>query len=336
MIHQAYAVESSASYAAQSSSGGAFMAILSEVFKTNKDVVVYGVELFHGHEVRYSEATTLKECERFRGSKYVESSILSLREEIKNRLEDGKYVVVSGLPCQVYALDKYLSSCEISKSNLLLIDLLCHGTPPNKIWRDYVEWLEKKYRSTLIDYSFRYKPAKWQNYPAMASFQNGKTVINSMEVRMFNSLFLSDLIMRECCYSCTFANTARVGDITLADFWGIREVLPEYKPSGAVSLVLSNTDKADSLLELLSKENNTKMMRCNNSDYIKYQHNLNKPVDRPEKRDVFLEDYNNKGFDYCVRKYMKYSVLGKCKFFLKKVLNEIGLVEFLRNRRIIR
>lgn len=335
MIQAAYALMNCDEIAKQSSSGGAFISIavsFFERFGNDGDAVVYAVEYDQNNRcTKYSFATTLEECHKFQGSKYIKSRIGECSAEIKNAIKSGKTVLVVGLPCQIYALKRYLEKNTVPTDNLYTVDIMCHGTPEDKYWNEYVHWLEGKYGSKLRDYSFRYKQAKWKNYPARARFANGRIIVNSQEVRLFNELFLKGFLMQEHCYRCQFANKNREGDITLADFWGINRILPEFKYKSGASLVLINGEKGMVLLEGID-DRHTEMMRCSNDGYQDYQHNLKKPTQKPNSLIEFKNDYDNYGFEFCAKKYAEYNTIGKIKFKVKKILNEVGLVDFIRKR----
>lgn len=118
-----------------------------------------------------------------------------------------------------------------------------------KIMADYREWIQKKNRSSLSEFSFRYKKARWKLYPCMARFENGKMKINTQDVRVYTTLFFTHLAYRECCYSCKYADIQREGDITLGDFFGGENVMPtvsvkwKIKAEDGGSLVLVNSSK---------------------------------------------------------------------------------------------
>lgn len=62
-------------------------------------------------------------------------------------------------------------------------------------------------------------------------------------------LYFFELVYRECCYDCKFANLDCQGDITLGDFWGFENVMPstvakwDIKVQDGVSLVMVNYEK---------------------------------------------------------------------------------------------
>ena len=49
--------------------------------------------------------------------------------------------------------------------------------------------------------------------------------------------------MRPSCYNCQFKGINRISDITLADFWGVQNILPDMDNDQGTSLILINTSK---------------------------------------------------------------------------------------------
>ena len=235
----------------------------------------------------------------------------------------------SGTPCQVSAIKSYLNQKKVRLDHFCSIDIICHGTPNKFLWEDYRRWLETRYGSDLVDFSFRYKNARWKLYPCMAEFVNGKKKINTQDIRLYTTLFFSGLVYRECCYSCKFANLDREGDITLGDFWGFENIMPStsakwnIKAQDGVSLVMVNSEKGRALWkDVLRNSEQCFYELCLSNAFIRYQHNLNAPTERPSNVDEFREDYKEYGFEYVAKKYANYSMRGKIRFILSRGYHE--------------
>ena len=56
---------------------------------------------------------------------------------------------------------------------------------------------------------------------------------------------------RESCYQCVYANTNRVGDLTVGDFWGIAKSHPDFNSPKGVSSVFVNTEKGQKLFDMM-------------------------------------------------------------------------------------
>lgn len=61
--------------------------------------------------------------------------------------KDGYEVIFIGLPCQVAALRTYL---KIDFRNLILVDIICHGTPPQVYLDEHIHYFENKKAEKLM------------------------------------------------------------------------------------------------------------------------------------------------------------------------------------------
>ena len=137
----------------KSRSGAVFAAIADYVLKQGG--IVYGVGYTDHFRVVHKRATTKEECDEFRGSKYVQSDLNGTFRQVKKDLKDGLTVLFSGTPCQTSGLNSYIG--KKLRTNLILIDLVCHGVPAPYIWRDYIALLEKQQGSPITWVNFRDK-----------------------------------------------------------------------------------------------------------------------------------------------------------------------------------
>ena len=136
---------------------------------------------------------------------------------------------------------------------------------------------------------------------------------------------------KESCYQCKYAQNNRVSDITIGDFWGLGQEIPFDHPyTGAISLVLINTEKGKEFFELTKRklffEERPVTEGINGNDQ------LNRPSTRNENRDKFLKLYSEKGFEQAVnaiygdymlaqkKLYQKQQIKFKFRKFVKKIL----------------
>lgn len=245
-----------------SSSGGVFTALYKHVL-ANKGYVV-GVRYNEDMVAEYAIADNEKECEKFRGSKYVAASINDVREKIKEKLEKGKTVLFTGNPCQIKALKTYLNK---DYDNLYLVEIFCHGVPSPKVFRLYIKYLEEKYKSKVVDFKFRDKEAGWgtgKGSTIKVEFENGKILYEPAKYNNYNRAFANNNILRPGCSNCEFAGVNDLADMSIGDFWGIEKVMPKYskKQKNGISIIRINTNKGNSLFEDI----------CRNLEY--YESNL--------------------------------------------------------------
>lgn len=243
------------SHRLQSSSSGAFE-VLCKAFAQgeNESTVIFGCELNNELQAQHGYSVGFSEIARFKKSKYVQSRIGDSFLQVQEFLKQGKRVVFSGTPCQIYALKLFLKH---DYDNLLLLDFVCHGVPSQKVFSAYIGYLEKKFRSTVSKYIFRNKKQEngiWSNLGVQIQFKNGKTVSYNASEDAYMSGFLGGLYNRDCCEACRFTSIKRCSDVTMGDFWGIGDyskLLDERVTSGT-SLLLANTEKGRKLLSGLS------------------------------------------------------------------------------------
>ena len=234
-----------------SSSGGGFIAIAKYVL--SKDGVVYGAAYQDSPTVAHERVDNINDLEKLKGSKYVQSDTRDVYSQIKVDLRNGKLVYFTGTPCQVAGLKLFLRK---EYENLITSDLICHGTPSPRIFQNTVSHIEKYLDADFVDYSFRDKKVRGWSCSSYKRHANGKVkYLNySKDMEAYFKAFISGHLMRMNCYQCPFANTHRCGDITLADFWGVRKYMSDF-PSvhKGVSLLLLNTEKGRKIMDAIKQ-----------------------------------------------------------------------------------
>ena len=315
-----------------SSSGGAFPAILKAVEEMEgRRPIVYGAAFDDCFDVRHIRAVSEEDFQRLRGSKYVKSTMGSSIGDAVSDLMNGEIVVFSGTPCQIAGMKKRVEQESADDSKLYLIDIVCHGTPQQRVWKDFKSWLEGKYRSKLTDFSFRYAPARWKRYPTMASFENGKRIVNGFKLRRYTELFYSDLALESACYNCHFANTKRPSDITIGDFWGIRKVIPQFPYKEEVSQILPNTSKGNDIVDALKRNSNYIVGVSTLDKAQKYQMSFLQPTKKPDNVGAFWQDYQMKPFERVLKEYAGYNFCGMCKYCIKRFLGETKILLLVKS-----
>lgn len=280
----------------KSRSGGVFVAMSTWIME--REGVVYGAgydEELGYFKVKHKRATTKRSRNEFCGSKYVQSDLADTFPQVKEDLEAGKLVLFSGTGCQIGALYSYLNNKKYK--NLFTIDIVCHGVPSPAIWRDYLHMREEEYNRKIKGVNFRNKEKfGWKEH--RETIVVGKREIDS---RVYTNLFYKELISRPSCYQCIYANQNRVGDITIADFWGHEDAVPgKWEDDKGVSLVLVNNPHGMELWESMRKR--LDWVEC--TGYPFRHKNLASPTEKSERYDEFWKDYVENGFDYCVLKYV--------------------------------
>lgn len=227
-----------------SSSGGAFTGLYKNII--NKGGYVVGVRYDKDMKPIYDIASTEKECEAFKGSKYVRADLGDIYHRIKEKLDDNKLVLATGTPCFIAGLNTFLGK---KYDNLYTMDILCHGTPSPKIFERYISELEEKYESKIVDFKFRDKKNGWQTATITIKFENGKEISNLLVKNSFGKAFSKGLISRPTCYNCEYVGYNLTADLRVADFWATRSKYKEMDDNKGISIVLLNSDKGKELFD---------------------------------------------------------------------------------------
>ncbi len=234
-----------------SSSGGMFTELAKSVLE--KGGIIYASKLSEDcKSVVFDSCNTVEDLAKFQGSKYVQSQPGLIFRQVKETLLTGREVLFIGVPCQVDGLKKYLNK---EYSNLLVVDIICHGVPSPKLWRDYCTYLEEINGAKAVNISYRYKKPNWTRFSLKVDFDNNKSYVRSKFDDPYLISFLKEISMRENCYSCEYTSTYRTGDITLADFWGYHSY--DFKMRNTekgISLVMINTEKGQIAFENIKSE----------------------------------------------------------------------------------
>lgn len=306
----------------KSTSGGLFIPIAKSVLSMGG--VVFGCAYDENLVAKHIKVETEDELYLLQSSKYVQSDTRGIYKQVKTELENGKEVLFSGTGCQAAGLRSFLGK---DYGNLLITDIVCHGVPSPKLFKNYIDYMGKKLGGTLTSYNFRSKEKRgWDLYYKAENGQKSKSDYGFFDP--YYSAFLYCKTYRESCYECKFANKNRVSDITLADYWGIQKFHPEFFDENGVSLVLVNTEKGKKYLEKIKDK-----LEIIESDYNKasvMNANLVHPSKRPSCRDSIYDGFDCGNFETYAKTKLAFKINPKTK--IKKMI-PLGVKRFLRKLR---
>ena len=278
-----------------SRSGAAFIAISDYILSLNG--IVYGAGYTEHFRVVHKRATTAKERDEFKGSKYVQSDLRGIYPLIKKDLQNGHWVLFSGTPCQTAGLASFIGK-RLSQ-RLILVDIVCHGVPSPFIWRDYINYIEKKYKQQIIQVNFRDKSRiGWSGHKESFILKNYQKI----ESDIYTNIFYNDVVLRPSCKQCFYTNIYRPSDFTLGDYWGWERISQTFnKDNKGCSLLFINTSKAQSIFNYIKKDLN--IIETTVKDCL--QPNLIHPTIFSPRNELFKKEYCEQGFKYIVKKYGK-------------------------------
>lgn len=309
----------------KSASGGAFSSIAEECI--NNGFYICGSAMIYDSDV-HAEHIIINDKHSLGliyGSKYTQSSLRKVYSNIEQILKSNKKVLFSGVPCQVAQIKKLFS--KYSKY-LYTIDIVCHGTPSQKLFSDYIRWLEHRENGKVINFNFRDKTYGWGKYGSALLKSND--ALNKIELPQekssYYSFFMSGTIQRENCFSCPYAKAERCSDLTLGDYWGIEKYDPKLLKSNSgildektgISAVLVNTEKGMELLEGIDAT----MISSDPSKIILGNSQLRHPVPKGEMYDRVNKMYRKRGYAAVEGLFGTICIKRKLKNCIKKIIRK--------------
>ena len=297
----------------RSRSGAVFVALSDKILEQGG--VVYGAGYTDHFRVVHKRAVTKNMRDEFRGSKYVQSDMNTVFLQVKKDLSEGLVVLFSGTPCQTAGLSSFIG--KRLRKNLFLVDILCHGVPSPFLWKDFLNHIEKINKSTITEVNFRNKKIfGWKAHRETFCLKNGSKDI------VCDYRFYQNTPYRKSCNICPYTNTTRPSDITLADFWGWEKNVPNMnKDNKGLSLIICNTDKGLKLFENIQGMVLTKQVVLDNC----LQPQLQEPSKQMVFRNRFERDYENKGFEYVMKRYSCSNIVYRIESFVFRILRKLNI-----------
>lgn len=238
-----YAAMASDEIREKSASGGIFTLLANYAFEKN-GYVCGAVFTDDFKSVFHTMINNEKDLDPLRRSKYMQSENGEIHKIIREKLNLGEFVLFVGTPCQCAGLTTFLRK---DYENLLMVDLICHGTPSPKAWNKFLE--EVGGERNVKDVNFRYKGLIGWSATTYIQFEDGEEYISRFKDCRFEQASSKALISRKSCGTCQFARIPRQGDITIGDFWGITKYNPSLDDRKGTSAILINNEKGNKVVE---------------------------------------------------------------------------------------
>ena len=263
-----------------SSSGGVFAVLAREVLRNSGYVcgAAFDDDFSVAHKVIHSE----DQLNELKGTKYVQSKIGTVYSEIKTLLDQNKYMLFSGTPCQVAGLKSFLNR---DYEKLITVDLICHGVPSPQVWQDYLNEISEGKHLTGV--SFRNKENGISSPTMVFLFDDGVSIKTSVSDNPYYKGFINNYYLRPSCFECKYKGLKRCSDITIGDFWAVKEYYPEFAGEYGNSAVIIRTEKVQKLF--VSVRNSLNAISVQEKVLSVWNECLLKPTERTEKREMFYE-----------------------------------------------
>lgn len=299
----------------KSSSGALFAVIAKSIIM--RGGIVYGAYLSKDLKVFHKGVDCIEDLNDLRSSKYVQSDIQNTYREIKELLKHGKEVYFCGTGCQVAGLKAFLRK---NYDTLITSDLVCHGVPPQKLFDDHIEYLNKKFDYKITGYSFR-NNNQWGVNEYVKTSDGVVHEKKSFILSPYLNSFISGITFRYSCYNCPYAHLPRQGDITLADLWGASKLAPKLNTSYGVSLGIINSDVGNKTWDRIKK-----LLTYYEIDLDKaaqWNHNIKHPSQMPEIRKTVFKEIQQKGYEAVAHTIFRPSKKMVLTMYTKKYLKKL-------------
>lgn len=312
--HTIAAINKNMSVRWDSTSGGAFSALADVMYAQGGYVsgAVYNDDFSVSNYISNNQ----EDLKRLRSSKYLQSKAEGLYKQIRDLLRNGEKVLACGTPCQMAALRSFLRK---DYDNLTIVDFICRGVNSPKVYRKYLDSLERKYGGKVVYVKAKNKELGWRNLTRKVVFDNGKVYYGVRMDDDFRRGYHTNVFCRPSCYHCQYKGFPRMADITIADYWGIENVDKNLDNNIGTSMILLNSKKGIEYFEQAKEKFEWKETRF--ESILPGNIALRKPIE-PAKidRKAFFEDLDNGTFDDVVKKY-----------FPKNNINSLSLKQRIKN-----
>ena len=309
-----------------SSSGGIFSILSDYIIGQGGFVVGVAVNKKNG-KVFHKIVSNKQDLKELRGSKYVESDIISIFPTVKEILQKKQMVLFSGTPCQVAGLKRFLRK---DYPNLFLIDIICHGVSSPYVWTKYLDYLDVR---EIISINFRGKRYGWRDYSFNLDYVDSLGETHCISERKEKNIFLKgyakNLFMRPSCEKCSFKPPKGYSDMTLGDFWGIWSVVPEIDDNKGISVVCVNSRKGKRLLELIQDKIDVYSVKYEDVFY-KYNNSYLVSSKLIHNSVFFYEMLEKENIASAVNKYAKRTYKEQLKVAILYVLTKTRLLNIVR------
>ena len=280
-----------------STSGGAFSAFADIMYAQGG--YVSGAIYNEDFSVRNFISNKPEDLEKLRSSKYLQSKAEGLYKLIRELLRKGEKVLACGTPCQMAALRSFLQK---DYENLIIVDFICRGVNSPKVYRKYLDSLEKQYSGKVVYVKAKNKELGWRNLTRKVIFDNGKSYYGVLMDDDFRRGYHTNVFCRPSCYHCQYKGFPRMADITIADYWGIERIDKNLDNNIGTSMILLNSKKGIEFFEKAKDKFEWKETEF--ESILPGNIALRKSIEHAKiDRKMFFEDLDKGTFEDVVKKY---------------------------------
>ena len=246
-VPDCYAARATDEIRKKSSSGGMFTVLAQWILQQNG--IVCGAAMESDYSVHHICVSDEAELDRLRKSKYVQSNTEKVYRDLEPYVRQGRPVLFTGCPCQVAAARKYFGP---KAYNVFYLDILCHGVPSLKMWKDYIH--ENFDLNTVDSIDFRNKKNGWRADQLFVTWKDGSASAITWPESAYEEGFQRNISLRDGCENCEFSGIQRQGDLTIGDFWQVEKYDASLNDGKGTSLLLVNNEVGQNMLDAIKPQ----------------------------------------------------------------------------------
>lgn len=270
----------------RSTSGGVFYEVAKHVIESG-GVVVGAILSKPDMVVKHVLIDHMDDLPELCKSKYVQSDVSSVYDDIREALAAGRKVLFSGTPCQTAGMRNVFRE----HPNLFLVAIICHSVSSQSVFSQWIEDLHETHGSKVADVLFREKNPSWMMSECVVRFEDGSAV--RMPYREQPMRKCMDVCSRMSCISCKARNNNSGADLLIGDFWGVSSFNRDMDDDKGCSAVMALTARGLQLLQA----SELKIIESSR-DAVLYQNpGLVRDVGLHKRRHFFLSNYKKIGVE---------------------------------------
>ena len=318
---KAYVVRNKKESTLLNSASGGFFSALGEYIISKKGYV-FGVVYDENMRVCHWGTNTLNGITRFQSSKYVQSDLKNVFSDVQNLLNLGELVCFSGTPCQIEGLKRFLRK---DYSNLITVDLICHGVPSPMLWDKYIETQKERNKSRIVKINFRSKDYGYHNSTLKINFENGRIHHGSSRNDAMMKCFFGEIASRPSCYNCAFKYSRHESDFTIFDAWHGAQLVGQADDEKGYTHLFVQTGKGETYLNEI--QNGLKIFEEDYNKAIVLDGTMVFESAKPHKnRAVFLKCVKEEGLEAAMKRYIPIRKKDVIIVSTKSLLHRLGLL----------
>lgn len=284
----------------KSASGGIAYALYQKII--SEGGIGYGVIFDEDFHLAFQRIDQEKDIMQFQGSKYTYSDMRGTYKAVKKDLDNDRRVLFIGTSCQCGGLLTFLGK---KYSNLITVDLICHGMPAADFLIEYLDDVERKSKKKVTNISFRDN----DKFEMKVFSEEEILVCEPAKENLYMAAYTQMLIYRDCCYKCQYARPERITDITIGDYWGNDRRNMLSPSENGKSVILTNSQCGTGLVESCMDTLVLTLKRYD--DIVNMNEQLSHPSKECEYRKKLLQCIKEKGYVEAARSIIPQVLQGK-------------------------